>query len=183
MQRAIAGLFSGAMSVGVVGAGVAPAEASPTTTVVVTINCTGCDVLAVNAVDYFESNGWAPAYSKAATVRNGRAVLRVPTSKTQGMAFEVLDIPYDLRGSRPTVVLKRKGNKGNWCWAGTRAKRATIHVNTKRWIDPGTPEVAPGHYNLAVWASPSVKTWKNRKNMIRLRDGGLGNQNQPACSS
>lgn len=182
MRRGISRLFAGALLLGLVG-GTGPAEASPPTTVVVTVKCSGCDVRAMNAVDYYETDGRARAYVKIATVRNGRAVLRVPTSKTKGMAFEVDDTPYSSQGSVPTVVLKRKGNKGSWCWAGTTAKRAKIHVKTKRWIDYDTPEAAPGHYNLAVWASPSVKTWKNRKNMQHLRDGGLGTQNYPECRS
>lgn len=182
MRRGISRLSAGTLLLGLVG-GAGPAEASPTTTVVVTVKCSGCEVRAVNAVDYYESDGRTPVYVKVATVRRGRAMLRVPTSKTKGMAFEVEDTPYSFRGSVPTVVLKRKGNKGSWCWAGTRAKRVKIHVKTKRWIDYGTPEVAPGHYNLAVRSSPSVKTWKDLKNMHRLRDGGLGTQNQPGCSS
>lgn len=182
MRRGISRLFAGALLLGLVG-GAGPAEASPTTTVVLTVKCSGCEVRAVNAVDYYESDGRAQVYMKTASVRDGRAVLRVPTSKTKGMAFEVVDNLYGFRGSVPTVVLKRKGNEGSWCWAGTTAKRATIHVKTKRWINYDTPEAAPEHYNLAAWASPSVKTWKNRKNMQRLRDGGLGTQNYPGCRS
>ncbi len=162
----------------------APASAAGSTTrITVWIDCEGCQIRAVNAKDYYRSNGMNPVFYKVASVRNGKAVLRVPTAKTRAMAFEVIDMHYDLRGSLPAVALKRKGNKGSWCWAGTRKSTATMRFSTKRWIDYDTPEAAPGHYNMAVWAAPSVRTWRDSVNMRRLNSGGLGTQNQPACES
>lgn len=161
----------------------APASAAGTTRITVRIDCEGCQIRAVNAKDYFRSNGMSPVFYKVATVRNGKAVLRVPTAKTTAMAFEVDDMLYGLQGSVPTVALKRKGNKGSWCWAGTRKSTATMRFSTKRWINYDTPEAAPGHYNMAVWAAPSVRTWRDSVNMHRLSSGGLGHQHQPACES
>ncbi len=173
-----------AASVGMaMAAGITPAHAAGTTTITVWFDCEGCEVRAVNARDYFASNGMNDIYWKSATVEGGTATLRVPTSTTKGMAFEIVDMPYGLLGGTPTVALKRRGKKGSWCWAGTNRSTATLRFSSKRWIDDSTPEAAPGHYNLAVWATPSVKTWHDRANMHRLQSGGLGQQNQPACES
>lgn len=159
------------------------AHAASTTTITVRVDCNGCEVAAVNAKNYFSSNGNIGVFRKTATVQRGKAILRVPTSKTRAMAFELIDIPYDLRGSVPTVALKRKGNLGSWCWAGTARSRVTLRLSVKRWIDSGVPEAAPGHYNIAVWASPSTRTWRDSVNMRPLVSGGLGHQSYPACET
>lgn len=159
------------------------AQAAPTTRITIWMDCPGCQIRAVNARDYFSSNGRNDVYNKVATVRGGKATLRVPTAKTTAMAFEVVDTPYGLHGGLPTVALKRKGNQGSWCWAGTSRHRVTLRFSAKRWIDPSSPEAAPEHYNMAVWASPSVATWRDAVNMKRLNDGGLSQQNQPSCES
>lgn len=164
-------------------AGVTPAQAARTTTITIWIDCQGCTIHAVNAKNYYASNGMGPVYWKNATVVDGRAVLRVKTAKTTGMAFEVLDPPYGLQGGSPTVALNRQGSQGSWCWAGTKRSATTLRFSTTRWIDNDTPEAAPEHYNMAVWATPSVRTWRDGVNMHRLRSGGLSQQNYPACES
>ncbi len=170
------------ITAGLTGFGTA-AHAGSTTTITVRVDCDGCEVAAVNAKNYFSSNGNNRVFRKSATVRRGKATLRVPTSKTTAMAFELIDNLYDLRGSRPTVALKRRGSQGSWCWAGTARNRVTLRFSVKRWIDDRVPEVAPGHYNMAVWASPSVRTWRDSVNMRQLVSGGLGHQNYPACET
>lgn len=157
--------------------GTLPATAGGTTTISISIDCPGCKVSAVNAKSYYRSDGREDPYYRWANVRKGRAVLKVPTSKTRGMAFEVLDLTY----GRPTVVLKRAGNRGSWCWAGTRAKNVTLGISTKRWVDTSAPEAAPEHYQMAAWATPSMKTYHDGRNMHRMRKGGLSNQNHPGC--
>lgn len=157
--------------------GTVPATAGGTTTISVSVDCPGCTVSAVNATSYYRSGGHQDTYYSSAHVRNGRVVPRVPTSKTRGMAFEVLDLTY----GRPTVVLKRVGNRGSWCWAGTRAKNVTLGISTKRWVDTSAPEAAPEHYQMAAWATPSMKTYHDGRNMHRMRKGGLSNQNHPGC--
>ena len=157
--------------------GTVPATAGGTTTISVSVDCPGCTVSAVNATSYYRSGGHQDTYYSSAHVRNGRVVPRVPTSKTRGMAFEVLDLTY----GRPTVVLKRVGNRGSWCWAGTRARNVTLGISTKRWINTWIPEAAPEHYQMAAWATPPMKTYHDERNMYRLREGGLSNQNHPRC--
>lgn len=162
---------------------VAPASARGTTRIVVRIDCPGCVIRAINAVDYASSGGSADVYFTDAVVRRGKAVLTVPTTKTAGLAFEVEDIPYDLQGGIPTVALSRKGGKGSWCWTGTSRKRVVMHFSTSRWTDRSVPATAPGRYNLAVWASPEVRAWTDQRNLHRLSRGGLSQQNQPSCES
>ncbi len=181
-MRAIAGIVVASSCA--VTVGLAPAaQAAPTTRITVWIDCEGCEIAAVNAKDYFRSNGDNPIYWKRATVTGGKATLRVPRSLTRAMAFQVQAPPYDLGGSTPTVALSRHGKRGSWCWAGTTSSTATLRLQQRRWIDHDVPEAAPGHYNMAVWASPSVRTWRDAANMHRLRSGGLGTQTYPACES
>jgi hypothetical protein len=170
------------IAAGITGIGTA-AYAAPTTTITVWIDCEGCKVTAVNAKNYFSSNGNNRIYRKSTTVRGGKATLRVPAAKTKAMAFEVSDTPYGLQGSVPTVALKRKGNQGSWCWSGTARSKATLRFSVKRWINHNTPEAAPEHYNMAVWATPSVRTWRDSVNMKPLRAGGLGHQHAASCES
>lgn len=162
---------------------VASASPANATRVVVRIECPGCVIRAINAVDYASSGGRTDVYFTDAVVRGGKAVLKVPASKTAGLAFEVEDIPYDLQGSMPTVALSRKANKGSWCWSGTSRKRVVLSFSTRRWTDRSVPATAPGRYNLAVWASPQVRAWTGQQNMHSLTRGGLGQQNQPSCES
>ena len=93
------------------------------------------------------------------------------------MAFEVLDMTY----GRPTVVLRRVGNRGSWCWTGTSAENVALGISTKRRVDTSVPEAAPEHYQMAAWANPPMKTYHDGRNMHRLRNGGLSNQNHPGC--
>jgi len=80
-------------------------------------------------------------------------------------------------GTRVTkAVATEDGRKGNWCWAGTTARRFTIRVRSFRTLAPVEyPDEKPRQ--VTYWASPSLPTFYDEVNATR----GMGTQQSPWC--
>lgn len=150
------------------------ATAKTTIRFVISGSCEGCQIGAQRALGQGSTaRPSRPQYweSKQATVRNGVAVLVVPTAATQGMSFTLM-APWesDDVGARSNIVLRSKGRSigarvsasqakktrlATACWAGTRSSGVRIKVSV-------TPVIVQGYTGPATaalaWTSPTVKT-------------------------
>lgn len=185
-------------AVAVVGGGTAahasePATGSAESVIVIDFpKCEGCKVTAWHA----HTSGAGPS-SWAATVRNGKAVITVPTSKTVGMSFD-FETPTSasaLGGDAAPVIAmgfkgvpagstvtraqtRAPGAEANWCWAGTSSRKAVIRVDAYRVTVPGTG--AASGPQIYAWASPTQKMWHDSKNMQAA--DAMGDQDAPFCT-
>ncbi len=191
VAAAVAGLVT------LVGGGNAAAAGDPTkrTESVIVIDfpkCEGCKVTAWHA----RPSAVRPSFWSA-TVRNGKAVITVPTSKTVGMSFDfetpksasalggdaapVIAIGFKGVPAGSTVTrsqTRAPGAQANWCWTGTSSRKAVITVDAYRVTVPGTG--AASGPQIYAWASPTVKTWHDSKNMQAA--DAMGDQDAPFCS-
>jgi len=146
--------------------------ASGTTTITMRVaNCEGCFIRP--SLTRVDADGKSVGYyGKAIKVRNGVAVLRVPTSKTPGMSFRingptrvpvnyapVLVVQY--KGYAPgTVVTKaqaKAAKQASACWEGTSSSSVTLSVRAARVLVPKFPP--DGTKTLATfgWFVPTAK--------------------------
>ena len=130
-------------------AGAAPAEqavtgtavAAPTTRVVVRVaGCEGC-VLYPSSVQQKDGGALRIWRGRRATVTDGVIRFTIPTRFTKGMSLGIT-APWEKGelGASLLVALSEgvpspydpAYREGQHCWAGTRAKRAVIHVTVTR---------------------------------------------------
>jgi hypothetical protein len=170
-----------------------PAAAVTTRLTFRAASCEGCRITAMRYLYSSPGRVVSARDFGSATVREGMAVIQVPTAKTRGMAFQV-ETP-DLRGSGgavPVAVLRYRGEpvrstiskaeatsakRGSWCWAGTTSRRKTIVLRTYRFTDPRLPEVYAD--SISVWSKTSLPVM--RSSWSSLFRGGLGHQDAPWC--
>lgn len=167
-----------------------PADAAqrPATTRIV-LNISGCDGCSLAAHSYVDGSQdvWS---SKGATVRDGRAVLKVPTARTAGMTV-ALTAPWEKRvgavgqlvfrygghraGDKVTTAAAKDAKRGSACFAGTEARRLTLKVKVYRAHFPGTGgrAVAPAAY--------TVTTQRATGPVDRVYDGFYGAQDVVPC--
>lgn len=137
----------------------------------VVTGCDGCTIGAQRAVDPGSLVRPAkPSFwnGPKAIVRNGVAVLVVPTAYTQGMSFWlrapweggtgavtniVLGSKGHPEGTRVTAAQAKKVTRATACWVGTTAARVRIPVQVTRITVQGTPDLATA---ALAWANPTV---------------------------
>jgi hypothetical protein len=150
-------------------------------------NCEGCRFTAVDT-SAVPPRTWPGSY-----VHNGKATVLVPISATHDMAFRAdYSEPMGQGGARPDLVLGYQGvadgteldwetvqtkEQGNYCWAGTSAAEASIHVLHKVYRDP---EDKQNPTAIVFWASPTLPVDTDRYRSANR--GGLGDQDLPYCT-
>lgn len=158
--------------------------------------CPGCTVTANWTVVDASGKRTYDVRKWRAPVRGNVARFRVPTWATVGMSFTVVSDPWwgalgggnavpviamgfvgTPVGTRVSKAVPTGGDaRGNWCWAGTTARRFTIKVSSFRTIAKVTyPDEQPRQ--VAYWASPSLPTFKDEVNATT----GMGTQQSPWC--
>lgn len=173
-----------------------PSSAGPLTLVrLVVRNCDGCTVGVQRGLKNEPATTVVPAQpdywnGPTAKVRNGLAILAIPTAYTPGASF-TLAAPWEgdtdgvtniaLGGRGPVgrtftsnQALDRK--RATACWAGTTASSTTINVSVARSTMKGAMN-KPAVFAVA-WASPSVATTGSLSPTVH---GLLGNQDMYFC--
>lgn len=126
----------------------------------------------------------------SAKVRNGMAILSIPTAYTAGSSF-TLSAPWEGKTEAMTnIALGGIGGAGRTltpnqaqarkrataCWAGTTASSTTINVSVARRTMPGQGN-KPAAFAIA-WASPSVAVIGRLSSTVH---GMLANQDMYFC--
>lgn len=173
-----------------------PAATATTTAVVLKVRgCNGCTIGVQRAISFDSTTKpHEPSYwnGPSAKVRNGRAVLRVPTAYTRGMSF-TLNASWEVnRNAEPNIVTriagKRAGQrvsgravararKATACWAGTTRSKVVLHVTVKRFRAKGLG------IDVYGWASRSYMSPMVRSvaPLQSTSDGTLANQEAFYC--
>ena len=183
-----------AASVMVVGlaAPVSAGDTSGRTTITMRVaDCEGCTIQPV--LERIDADGVGATYSGATvTVRNGVAVMRVPTDKTPGMSFRIDGprredinagpvIVTQYKGFAPGTVVTpaqaRKAKQASGCWVGTSAASVTLEVRTMTVLMDKFPPDGPGKTRVTTgWLVPTVKAPGNFdptfKGVIAVQDIG-----------
>ncbi|MFC6152542.1 hypothetical protein [Nocardioides yefusunii] len=166
-----AALAAVALTLGVVPAAhavVGQSRASITTITITSTGCSGCRVVA----------SWTPRLEGqpsfySGDVKGGRAVLRVPTGRTKGLAFTVVHprpqgkvyglplvaVKYQgvATGTKVTPARAAKARRAKVCWAGTSARTVSLRMRTAR--DPKLASV--GGYRHWFSATPAATgSWR-----------------------
>jgi hypothetical protein len=172
-----------------------PAATATTTAVVLKVKgCNGCTIGVQRAISFdSRTKPHQPEYwnGPSTTVRNGRAVLRVPTAYTRGMSFTLIASWEVNRNAVPNIVTriagKRAGQrvtgravaratKATACWAGTSRSKVVLRVTVKRFRAQGLG----GEYGWASrsYMSPMVRSVSP---LQATDDGTLANQEAFYC--
>jgi hypothetical protein len=158
-------------------------------------NCNGCTVGVQRGLKNEPTTTVVPAQPNywngpTAKVRNGLAILSLPTAYTPGASF-ILSAPWEGdTGGVTNIALGGRGAVGRTftanqaqdrkrataCWAGTTASSSTINVSVTRRTMPGTGN-KPAVFAIA-WASPSVAVTGSLSPTVH---GMLGNQDMYFC--
>lgn len=158
-------------------------------------NCDGCTVGVQRGLKNEPATTVVPAKpdywnGPTAKVRNGLAILSLPTAYTPGASF-TLSAPWEgdtdgvtniALGGRGAVGRTFTANqaqdrkRATACWAGTTASSTTINVAVTRRTMPGTGN-KPAVFAIA-WASPSVAVTGSLSPTVH---GMLGNQDMYFC--
>lgn len=172
LAAAVAALVS-ATGLVALGSPVSAGDAPGTTTITMTVaDCEGCTIQP--ALERIDADGKAATYSgTTVTVRNGVAVMRVPTSKTPGMSFRINGPRREDINAEPVIVTQFKGyapgtvvtpaqarraKQASGCWVGTSAPSVALEVRTMRVLMPKFPPDGPGRARVTTgWLVPTVK--------------------------
>lgn len=173
-----------------------PSTTATTTAIVFKVKgCNGCSIGAQRAISYNSTTKpHQPDYwnGPSATVRNGRAVLRVPTAYTRGMSFTLIAGWEVNRNAVPNIVTRIAGKKAGQkvssravaratkataCWAGTTRSKVVLRVTVKRFWAKGLG------INVYGWASRSYMSPMVRSvsPLQSTDDGTLANQEAFYC--
>jgi hypothetical protein len=166
------------------------AAAPARTRVVVKVaDCEGCQVFVQQGLRH---SWWA---SKTRTVRDGKAVFVVPSSRTRGLSIGITGTweaasPHP-SGFQAIVALRYKGvaagtgidqasaqakQRASACFPGTNAHRVVFHVTARKVTVAGNG--GPADTTMA-WADPQVRTM--RSTMMEVFDGVAGAQDIVPC--
>ncbi|GAA4094686.1 hypothetical protein ACFFOS_14905 [Nocardioides kongjuensis] len=160
-----------------------------TRVVVKVADCEGCQVFVQQGL---RNRWWA---SRTRTVRDGKAVFVVPSSRTRGMSIGITGTweaasPHP-SGFQAIVTLRYKGvaagssidqagaatkQRGSACFPGTDAHRVVFHVTARKVTIAGNG--GPADTTMA-WADPQVRTM--RSTMMEVFDGVAGAQDIVPC--
>lgn len=167
----------------------APAAAQRVETTRVVLAVQGCERCRLRAHSYVEGSGdvWS---SKPARVRDGRAVLRVPTARTEGMTVAI-SAPWERHlpavgqlvfryagqepGDRVTRQDARAARRGSPCFPGIDAPRIRLKVQVVRAHFAGNGGRATGPAAYTVVSQPTYG------NQARVVDGFYGAQDVVPC--
>ncbi len=166
------------------------ATSGMTTITMKVANCEGCSIRP--SLTRVDADGKAAGYyGKAVKVRNGVAVMRVPTSKTPGMSFRINGPTREPVNYAPVVVVQYKGYKpgtvvtraqakaakqASACWEGTSSSSVSLSVRAARVLVPTFPP--DGTTTLATfgWFVPTGNAPGNfgptYKGVIGTQDAG-----------
>lgn len=177
MRRAASAILTGLVAGALIATGVllAPpglASADQTTIRMEVRDCEGCTIQPTLLL--LDADGTSVQWEgKRVRVRDGQAVLRVPTSKTPGMSF-LIDGPNredinaapvivtQFKGYAPgSVVTKaqaRKAKRASACWAGTTDAEVSLTVQAMTVVMPKFPDDGTGTTRVATgWFVPTQK--------------------------
>jgi hypothetical protein len=170
MKRTVATLA--VLFAAAVGLSAPPAQAAGTTTITLAIsNCAGCTIQPT--LLRTDADGTTVTYTGAkAKVRNGVAVMKVPTANTPGMSF-LLDgpEPEDINalpvlvtqyaGFKPGSVVSpaqaRAAKKASGCWIGTSSSRVTLKARAMTVRLPTFPADGTTTPVTTAWLVPTAK--------------------------
>lgn len=180
---------------------IGPNISTGTTTITFTAShCDGCTVIAYRALTNPTTvDTWGPV-----TIRGSTATLKVPTSKTKNMAFELAKDspngePYGSSNAVSVVIVGYRGiptgstvsaatalrqTSGSWCWAGTNQARITINLAYSVFYDADLATTFGGTYgdhSITEWASPTLPVVGGFRDPGGLYHGGGGEQDAPYC--
>lgn len=165
----------------------AATQRAETTRIVLAVQ--GCERCRLRAHSYVAGTEdvWS---SKPARVRDGRAVLRVPTARTAGMTVAI-SAPWEEHlpavgqlvfryagqqpGDRVTRREAREARRGSACFPGIDAPRVRLKVRVVRAHFPGNGGRATGPAAYTVVSQPTVG------NQERVVDGFYGAQDVVPC--
>ncbi|GAA1525365.1 hypothetical protein [Nocardioides humi] len=169
----------------------APAHAAAhrTRVVVKVADCEGCEVFLQQGLRH---RWWS---SRTRTVRDGKAVFTVPSSRTRGMSIGITGT-WEVASPHPSgfqaiVTLRYRGvprgahveqavaqskRHGSACFPGTQKRRLVLHVTARRVSVAGNG--GPADTTLA-WADPQTRVMRGTR--MRLYDGVAGAQDIVPC--
>lgn len=170
---------------------------SETTTITIRVaGCEGCTISAWTAVPASGDAGDGGATAKA-TVANGVAVMRLPTSQTRGASFQIDPVEDPFMNAVTLIVFRYKGaqvgdevtkaqaatyTKGSACWAGTSQATARFDVRVRSvWgpaFDPLATDPPARARQPVAWVVP---TQPSAAPYWPLFKGALQAQNTPDC--
>jgi hypothetical protein len=169
MKRAIAAIVS-LLTLAAIGVTAPPASAEGMTTITLKIrNCDGCTIQPMLLRE--DADGKEADYTGTKVkVRDGVAVMKVPTDDTPGMSFlvegpgplgidaiPVLVVQY--KGYAPGTVVTRAqakaAKKGSGCWLGTSASSVTLRARAMTVQLPTFPADGSTSSVTAAWLVPS----------------------------
>jgi hypothetical protein len=180
-RAVVAGLAATCLAVP---AGSAHAAPEKTQVVLDVAGCEGCDL---RAYSYQGDDVWS---SKPVTVEDGRAVLTVPTARTEGMSIAVSapweehlpavgQVVFRYAGQAPgdhvTRAEARAARKGSACFPGIDAPQIELKVRVLRAHFPG---VAGRATAPAAYTTVSQPTVGDRERVV---DGFYGSQDVVPC--
>lgn len=168
-----------------------PMSTKMTTLTVKLKGCEGCHLEA------WSNDGSSTGWHKRSKISGGKAVFKMPTIRTHGMAFTI-DTP-DRRsaagGNAASMVVMRytsvpvgkniwpldavNKTRGHSCWVGTNRTAATIKFELFKFeytFGATGPDNGKG---ISVWASPQLQTVDDWDYEVHL--GGLGTQDPGGC--
>ena len=188
MKRAIAAIAS-LLTIAAIGVVAPPASAAGMTTITLKIrNCDGCTIqpmLLRTDADGAE----ADFTGDKVKVRDGVAVMKVPTDDTPGMSFLVDGPGPDNIDARPVLVTQYKGyapgtvvtraqakaaKKASGCWLGTSANSVTLRA---RGMTVQVPAFEPEGATTSVTTAWLVPTANAVGGFATVMKGVLATQN------
>jgi len=170
MNRALAAV-AGLATVAAIGVWAPPASSAGTTTIILRIsNCAGCTIQPMLLRE--DADGKDAGYTgDKAKVRNGMAVMKVPTADTPGMSFLVNGPGPESINALPVLVVQYKGfapgtvvtraqakaaKKGSGCWAGTTASSITLRARAMTVRLPTFPPDGTTTPVITAWLVPTA---------------------------
>lgn len=182
----VAGLLAAFLAATPSSVAAAPAR---TRVVVKVADCEGCQVFVQQGLRH---SWWA---SRTRTVRDGKAVFVVPSSRTRGLSIGITGTweaasPHP-SGFQAIVALRYKGvaagtgidqagaqakQRASVCFPGTKAHRVVFRVTARKVTIAGNG--GPADTTMA-WADPQVRTM--RSTMMEVFDGVAGAQDIVPC--
>ena len=130
-------------------------------------------------------------------VRDGSVTFTLPTAKTRGLTFVIMENPdgTDAGYAAPVVVFQYPGiaagtsvgadvsaaqRKVGPCWAGTTSAAVTLNISRRTYpVPPGDPVGSTGI--STYWASPMASALLDENNVWDSTDGGMGTQDTITC--
>jgi hypothetical protein len=169
MKRTVAALAS-LLAVAAMGAAAPPASAEGMTTITLKVrNCDGCTIQPM--LLRTDADGQVADYTGTKVkVRDGVAVMRVPTDDTPGMSFLVDGPGREAIDALPVLVVQYKGyapgsvvtraqakaaKQASGCWLGTSASSVTLRARAMTVQLPTFPPDGTTTSVTAAWLVPT----------------------------